>query len=325
MSERIAPWRSYPELVADTENMKPIVPVCKYHVKFLDQALGGIFPSDVVLVGARTGAGKTEFVSTIAQNIAASGRRVNMIALEAEKAEIENRILFRVYAQKLFEKHENREGIRERINYLNFRLGKITNPTALKEAIDETSAIYKNLFITYKASSSDFSFDDMKVQLLSAASGMGAVILDHIHYVDIQGPNENQEMKQIIKEIRSVSLLTETPIIVVAHLRKPGLKNDTIVPDLEDFHGSSDLSKICTQAILLAPRYDEINDPTIFPTYIRIAKNRRDGSSSRYTAVANFDIRTNAYVGEYVLGQLNHRATEWTAITEQSALPWWAK
>ena len=62
-------------------------------------------------------------------------------------------------------------------------------------------------------------------------------------------PNENRAVKNIVKRIRDVSLAIGVPVIVVAHLRKKDRIPRPLAPDLDDFHGASDITKI---AIALA-------------------------------------------------------------------------
>ena len=60
-----------------------------FGIKYLDAALHGIKPNDLILIGASSGAGKTELCTHIAKTNAKLGKRVRYIALEAEKNEIE--------------------------------------------------------------------------------------------------------------------------------------------------------------------------------------------------------------------------------------------
>jgi replicative DNA helicase len=57
---------------------------CYFGVTYLDAALKGICPNDLILIGATSGAGKTELCAQIARINAKLGKRVNYIALEAE-------------------------------------------------------------------------------------------------------------------------------------------------------------------------------------------------------------------------------------------------
>ena len=76
------------ERLADAEMGLP------YAVTFLQDCLYNILPSDVILLAARTGAGKTELAKMFASHIAKLGHPVHYFALEANSNEIERRIKY---------------------------------------------------------------------------------------------------------------------------------------------------------------------------------------------------------------------------------------
>jgi len=314
--------RTFASRVSDEKFKEPLAPVCKYGIPFLDDSLGGIYPMDVVLIGAKSGSGKTEFVVKISEQMAKAGKRVTLIALEADPYEVERRIHYKKYSKELFKNEELKRKFQP-LNYRRFVEGKITDEDLYNSTLKTLSKELKDLSISYKDKAT-FDLDELKRHLYSSSSGSHVVILDHIHFIDMVSENENREMKEIISEIRSIALLTKTPIILVAHLRKSMSTKKKIIPDVEDFHGSSDLFKICTQAIILSPRLEaEREEAHLFPTYMRVVKNRKDGSSSRYVGLVDFNIETNEYNNEYIVGELNFAETEWIP-TEIHKRPWWA-
>jgi hypothetical protein len=132
--------------------------------------------------------------------------------------------------------------------------------------------------------------------------------------------------------------------MVVAHMRKTfaGRKNAPVIPDLEDFHGSSDVIKIATTAVILSPCYENFNLFTSGPpdsfyedaehqrrarlwaTYARVAKCRLDGSITRYTGVMFYDDASGYYRPEYAVGRLIAGDTAWEPEALEY-LPHWAK
>ena len=83
-------FKPFHRTIKEYESQNHQIELLSFGVKFLDDAMIGIYPSDLVLFGAPTGAGKTQFcVNCIMANVN-RGKKVHMIALEAEKAEIEN-------------------------------------------------------------------------------------------------------------------------------------------------------------------------------------------------------------------------------------------
>ena len=109
-----------------------------------------------------------------------------------------------------------------------------------------------------------------------------------------------------MKRVRDCSLSTGVPVILVAHLRKRDRTRKAVVPDVDDFHGSSDITKIATACVLVAAAP---KDPTcaplpwVWPTYMHVAKDRMEGSTTRYIAQTAFDARSAGYREEYLLGR----------------------
>ena len=59
----------------------------------LDELLGGLYPGQYTIVGARTGMGKTAFVISMALNIARAGSRVLFYSLEMTKGQLTDRAI----------------------------------------------------------------------------------------------------------------------------------------------------------------------------------------------------------------------------------------
>lgn len=81
-----------------------------FHVGFLDDIAIGLLETDLVVLGAPTGKGKTTLAAIFAQNAAKSGSRVHYFALEAHDGEIEQRMLFRIMSRRLWERFRDTWG-----------------------------------------------------------------------------------------------------------------------------------------------------------------------------------------------------------------------
>ena len=295
-----------------------------YRVKFLDDALGGILPHDLVLIGSTTGAGKTALASMIAENAAAAGKRVHYFALEAEPREIERRIKYRCVAHYL-ESRSFMAGLVQ-CTYRNWYRGKL-RPFIDYEANAEIEAAiavrYKTLHTYYRGT--DFGTADLERLFLAVQEQTDLIILDHLHYVDIDDAvSENAAQKRLVKRVRDLSLGMGKPIILVAHLRKKqGGRVHRVVPELDDFMGSSDITKIVTQVILLARASQENTQPFLWPTYVQVAKDRMDGVRP-YVALMLFNERNGRYDDSYTLGRLSFAGDEWKELPEKER-PRWAR
>lgn len=303
------------------DNHKKKLPV---GVKPIDEAIGGMAKNDFLLIGARSGAGKTQLAMNIAKNISNEGKRVYFIALEAYVGEITDRILKDKVNDIFHRIPELRERMRrERLSKEDLTKEEILTSDFLADHSNEIQNELnkcRNMYVRYNTDT--FSIDDVKREIITAKKeGMDIIILDHIHFVDLPGKNENQELSEVIKAIRRCALASEIPIILIAHLRKGDKQSKSIVPEIEDFQGTSNLFKIPTKAILLAPALEHMREGEgIVPTFIRIAKNRIDGSRTRYTLLANYDLKLSTYQDQYQLGYVNGK----NEFKQAEEIPNWA-
>ncbi len=272
-----------------------------FGVDFLDHALGGITRRDLILVGAKTGSGKTQLALNIAIANCRKGKRVHYFALEAEDRELERRMKFQILATAFYQHTTSGRKLR----FVDWYNGMLDDELHHFEprADQELAALLKNLRTYYRIDS--FTGDDFARHLSAIRDETDLVVLDHFHYVDAEDENENRAHRKLVKLIRDSVLRADRPVIVVGHIRKSDPRNATLVPTEEAFHGSSDIVKIATKAIMIAPDYDtQTGVPTLWSTYMRIVKCRQDSSVTRYCARLLYDTRTDSYQPEYSLGRL---------------------
>lgn len=272
--------------------------IIPYGIDYLDKALGGIRSTDLIFIGAKTGAGKTELATILAQNISSLGKNVYYFALEADRGEIETRIVFRefaklYYANKYF-KHT------PPINYRDFADGKYDSQDMLliEQAIKNTNKKVTNVNILYRQK--NFTADDFEAQVQNIKDYADVIILDHIHHFDVDTDRETQELKKIVKRARDLNIMIEKPILCIAHFRKSERKTQELVPNLEEFYGSSEISKEATQIITLAPIPPELIQEdipyNISPTLFRIPKFRRFSPVCKYVGLMKYDSNSNTYL-----------------------------
>jgi len=273
-----------------------------FHIPFLDDILRSLLPKDLILLGAETGAGKTEMARLIASASANIGKHVFYFALEAEHREIERRDKYSILCDLILEKRPQRIG---EMNYPDWYRGKCDDAIHGLDAIaDEIITERRSTLHTYYRGS---KFDTKEIKRLFVAHQTQAdlFIVDHLHYVDIDDENENRGFKTAIKLIRDVALDIGKPVILIAHLRKSDSRGKTLVPRLEDFHGSSDIIKVVTHSIMLAPaRTMPSHKPGVSNTFMYVPKDRHGGSTG-LLALCEFDYRRKAYAEHYTLGRAN--------------------
>lgn len=295
--------------------------VIPFNVSYLDDCCIGIHPTDLVVISAATGAGKTTLGSLLAQRAAEDGRRAHFFALEAFRDEIENRMLFRELSVLAAEHRMWNRGM----TLNRWLYGRCPELDALEEeATARLSDRLKTMRTFYRGAR--FTSEDITRLFHSAKGEADLIVLDHVHYVDGEGPNENAELKRIAKAIRDVALAMEVPVIVIAHLRKKqGGKVVRIAPDLDDVHGSSDLVKIATKVVLVAPCRGELasKDPGVATTLVQVAKDRYQGVNG-FCALMQFDMSSMSYRETYGVARVSPGGDRLLHLG-QGDLPSWAK
>ena len=323
-----AKFESVAESVADAADARKVANAnkCNTGIRYLDKALGGgIATGDVLILSAASGAGKTETALFIATHNAAQGRRVHFFALEAERYELTQRLLYREIANLYFASKTARLDILgQRLNFADWMDGKFGVNVQDFERSAEASLRekHKSLFVYYR--DKEFGIEELTKQVLAIKDKTDLIVLDHFHYMDVEGDNENRAMSDMVKSIRDIALICQKPFVVVAHVRKRDMRSRSLLPDLDDIHGTSNLSKIATKAVMLGPCHEASQRPGEYYTYMRVVKNRRDGSRCRYTAVCTFDASRNAYKDEFILGRLSADGQKFEPLKPEE-MPHWVK
>jgi ATP:corrinoid adenosyltransferase len=236
--------------------------ICKYHLRKLDNILGGILPRELVVVGADTGCGKSDLLLYLALENARRGKKVLYYQLEMDEEEIADRAMLTATNQHLA---PGWIGAKQyRINEMD-QLQK----EAFEKAKEEVKAMGggKNIDI-YQGGSLNTEEFLASLKIMKEKS-YDLVILDHLHYFSLS--NEFQTLANnlsiVMREIRTVVKAMHVPIIVASHMRKREKENES--PSIMDLHGTGDIAKEASVVLLLHRTETE--------TFLTIAKSRGTG------------------------------------------------
>lgn len=292
----------------------------EYGNTFLGDYLLGILPHDLVLLGAATGLGKTDLALDIAATNAMAGNPTHYFALEAEPLELERRRKYSLLSREAHRLHLPGAGD---LSYRLWHFGRAEHIVgSLNDWADRTIATeLSHLHTFYRGKS--FTAADLAKQIIEIHDRSTLIVVDHLHYVDADDDiDENRALGETVKIIRDVVLRIGRPVLLVAHLRKKDERAKKLIPDYNDFHGSSNITKIATQVISIERAHDI--EPTKWwysPTYVALSKDRLQGQP-RVVALMNFDVRTKRYAPDYTLGKV--KGMKWEPLGAGDA-PGWAK
>ncbi len=289
-----------------------------FHHALLDDCLRSIMPHDLIVIGAYSGLGKTELGRHIAASTAAAGRNAYVFALEAEQRELERRTKYGVLAGLVYQR---RLDLGRQFNFSDWYRGVFdAQLVGIEQEADRIVADrFKTLFTYYRGP--EFYAANFKKLVLAYQTSADLFVLDHLHYVDNDDDNENRGMREIVQTVRNAALLVGKPVILIVHLRKRTQGSKALVPNLDDIHGSSEIAKNCTHAIMLDRAHGVVNpNKNLSNTFFSIPKDRGDGTK-HLIALCPFDWRRKTYADYYTLGRDNRGSFEPLGTDE---VPYWA-
>lgn len=293
------------------------------NIPLIDEVLGGILNTDLILCGASTGLGKTQLAMNIAKNVALQNKQVVLFSLESYEGEIEDRLIFSELSKKVYQESNSffsfKEWVTGNCNKAIYDLeGEIIKKFDGK--------IKDNLRIRYRDKSS-YSANQFceEIKLLAQREKIKLIVIDHLHYFDIpDGLTENLGIKNIMFTVRDIGQFLKIPIILIAHLRKTDIKSKTLAPSEFEFHGSSEIIKNSTAILTIAPAEFNGEKKYLIPTYFRAPKLRFDeGGKKRYLYCSQFNLRTGEYENTYRIFRPKSLWTDKEDVLEKD-LPNWA-
>jgi replicative DNA helicase len=173
----------------------------------LDKVTAGWQKSDMIVVAARPGMGKTAFVLSMARNMAVDfGRAVAVFSLEMSSVQLVNRL---IASETEISSDKLRKGTLadHEFQQLHARIGKLSEAPLF---IDDTPAL------------SVFELR-AKCRRLKAQHNIQCVIIDYLQLMTAGGEgkgNREQEISTISRSIKSIAKELEIPIIALSQLSR---------------------------------------------------------------------------------------------------------
>lgn len=295
----------------------------KTGISFIDESIRGIAPGDLVVIGGRTGFGKTEVCTKIALNATAAGKQVAFFALESAPLEIEQRLLFSAIRDVYYSAAPHTRPHCPNMNFSDFYRGNIDFARKdMREIFRMGLEIVKSKTDGLKIfTPQNISARDLAFQLESAdVSGSDLILVDHLHYLehldfDLSGKeirkNEYEGVIDSVKLIRNLVTKLGKPLVLVSHVRKADLFSKTKFPTIDDLHGSSEISKRASAVVLI----DRVSasEMSYFgldtsPTVFYVPKFRYGGAPLGYYGAHNFS--NGEFSKDYVLLNLGKQGFE---------------
>lgn len=248
-------------------------PFATYPWDFANEAIGGIYPGDLVIIGAASGAGKTSFMAEIAYHLAMNGTGVGVMFMEETVEET---------------------GLRFHGMYLNKSLfngeHEVSDEEHEEACVNTTD---KDTFHIYEhQGESDVDRTLEKMRYLIHVHNVRVIFLDNLSTI-IAGLSDNDERRGIDKLMRGVYQFAQregVAIFMASHLTKPigqkGYDNGLEI-NQGAYRGSGAISSNAT--LLLGLERDIYSDE---PTRFRIVKSRKYGAKTGVRGYLKLDTAT---------------------------------
>jgi replicative DNA helicase len=242
----------------------------------LDRVTSGFQRSDLIIVAARPGMGKTSFVMSLARNAAVNfNKPVAVFSLEMSSIQLVLRLISseaEIDASKL----KNGDLVEYEWQQLHTKISKLSEAPIF---IDDTPAL--NVF-ELRA----------KCRRLKAQYGIEMVVIDYLQLMGgnkdgKQNFNREQEISTISRSLKGLAKELNIPVIALSQLsRQVEQRGGVKRPILSDLRESGSIEQDADQVMFIyRPEYynlteDEEGNPTAGIAEIIIAKNRHGATST---------------------------------------------
>ncbi|MGI4883563.1 MAG: replicative DNA helicase [Janthinobacterium lividum] len=267
----------------------------------LDRVTSGWQPSDLVIIAARPGMGKTAFVVSAMRNAAVEFKRpVAIFSLEMSSLQLVNRL---ISAEAELDSDKIKKGTLadhewQQLNH------KITDLSAAPIYIDDTPALSIRELRT-------------KCRRLRSQKDVQLIIVDYLQLMsgntDGRGGNREQEIASISRALKGIAKELNVPVLALSQLsRSVETRGGDKKPQLSDLRESGSIEQDADMVIFLyRPEYygldqDAEGNPTQGMGEVIIAKHRNGSLETvqlkfigRFTKFADLDSETGGFGGGF--------------------------
>ncbi|NOZ50253.1 MAG: replicative DNA helicase [Chloroflexi bacterium] len=233
----------------------------------LDKLLGGLQKSDLIIVAARPGMGKTSLALTVALNAAKNhGRRVAVFSLEMSNEQLVQRLLSQEAG----------------IDNQRLRLGKIDDAEWGRLAAAAAILSECPIYIDDSAALSPFELRT-KARRLHAEVELDLLIVDYMQLMNSGTRSENrvQEISYISRSLKQLARELNVPVMALSQLSRQVENRQDKHPQLSDLRDSGSIEQDA-DVVMFVYRDEVYNENTEYKNVaeIIVAKHRHGPTNS---------------------------------------------
>lgn len=234
---------------------------CKTGLDELDKKIIGFFETELIVLGARPGVGKSALALTLAQNITLQDKNVLFFSLEMSNKETFLRIL----------------SARSNMDLTKIRGRKINEQDKyiLSNKMLEIKRDYKGLYLYDNVLDLDEIIN--KVNKFQVMDDIGLVIVDYLQLIQVKSKEKRQEqIAQISRSLKKLAVKIKAPVVALSQLNRSVENRTNKVPVLSDLRESGAIEQDANMVLFL---FSDESIPEATRDVI-VAKNR-NGSLGR--------------------------------------------
>ncbi len=200
----------------------------------LDEYLGGLQASDLILLAARPSLGKTALALNIARHLAISENiPIAFFSLEMSKDQVIDRLIAAEAGVSLW---------RLRTGKLYFE-GEINELAMVSESMDKLSAA--PIYIDDTPTLNTMHVRSMARKLKHQIGSLGAIIIDYLQLLRSHKTYDNrvQEITEISRNLKGLAKELNVPVIALSQLSRAPEQRYSQVPKLSDLRESGSLEQ----------------------------------------------------------------------------------
>jgi replicative DNA helicase len=253
----------------------------------LDKLLGGLQPSDLLIIAGRPGSGKTSFMMSIARNAAIQSRKhIAVFSMEMSNEQLVQRLI----AQETG------------INAQRLRLGQLQSNEwdLFAQAVETFSSTQIFLDDTPAITSTQMR---AKCRRLHAEHRLDLVVVDYLQLMSGDRRNDNrvQEVSLISRNLKTLARELNVPVLAAAQLSRAVEQRTDKRPVLSDLRESGSLEQDA-DIVMFIYRPDQSDPETIKQNVAEIMVSKhRNGPTGNIELVFRNELAKfeNAYTREF--------------------------
>jgi len=196
--------------------------------KDLDGKLAGLAPGNLAIIAARPGMGKSALATSMAFNVASSGKSIAMFTMEMSRHEVVQRLLCSV----------------GRIDSMKLRSGNLTDRDWQSVARAAGRLHETPIFID---DSGQLTVTEVraKCRRMKRSHGLDLVVVDYLQLMSTgsRAENRQQEISEISRGLKALGIELEVPIVALSQLNRAMEQRQDKRPMLSDLRESGALEQ----------------------------------------------------------------------------------